>query len=287
MNIGLLIYPRFTQLDVTGPYEILARIPGAKMYLVWKYPDAVESDRGLQLHPTTLFSECPPLDILCVPGGPGQVDLMDDEETFDFLRQQAAGAQWVTSVCTGSLILGAAGLLRGFKATSHWASRDQLSLFGAEPVEARVVLDRNRMTSAGVTAGIDFALQLVGAAVDEHTAQAIQLALEYEPQPPAWSGTPQHAPADILQEARERMAVFMEKRLAASQRAAARLPVEEKTAAVAAGELAATAVAPELVPPPAAEAVTVDPLPAEAGPAVSAPAAPAPAAGSPPEPRLN
>ena len=227
MNIGLLLYPRLTQFGLTAPHEILSRVPSAKVHMVWKYTDPVTSDRGLELHPTATFTDCPPLDIICVPGGPGQVEMMDDTETLDFLRDQAANAKWVTSVCTGSLILGAAGLLKGYKATSHWASRDQLSLFGAEPVEARVVLDRNRMTSAGVTAALDFALQLVGAAVDERTAQAIQLALEYEPQPPAWSGTPQHAPADILAEARERMKVFMEKRLAASQKAAARLDLTE------------------------------------------------------------
>lgn len=234
MNIGFLLFPRLTQLDLTGPYEVLARMPSAKMHLIWKYTDPVESDRGLQLQPTATFLDCPPLDIICVPGGPGQVEIMDDTETLDFLRDKAADAKWVTSVCTGSLILGAAGLLKGYKATSHWASRDQLSLFGAEPVEARVVLDRNRLTGAGVTAGIDFALQLVGAAVDERTAQSIQLALEYEPQPPAWSGTPQHAPADILAEARERMSVFMAKRLAASERAAARLAEAEKPADTAA-----------------------------------------------------
>lgn len=227
MNIGFLIFPKVTQLDVTGPYEVLARAPEAKLHLVWKYPDPIFSDRGLQLTPTATFSDCPALDILCVPGGPGQVDLMDDTETLDFLRTQAANAKWVTSVCTGSLLLGAAGLLQGYKATCHWASRDQLGLFGAEAEDARVVLDRNRLTSAGVTAGIDFALQLVGAAWDERTAQAIQLALEYEPQPPAWSGTPHHAPAEVLAEAKERMAVFMEKRLEASKRAAARLTEAE------------------------------------------------------------
>ena len=223
MNIGLLIFPRLTQLDVTGPYEVFARAPSARMHLVWKYTDPVESDRGLQLHPTTTYTDCPPLDIICVPGGPGQVDLMDDSETLDFLREQAVNAKWITSVCTGSLILGAAGLLQGYQATCHWASRDQLSLFGAEPSDSRVVVDRNRVTGAGVTAGIDFALQLVAQAYDERTAQAIQLAIEYEPSPPFWSGTPQHAPAEIVEEARQKMAQFMTKRLEASKRAAARL----------------------------------------------------------------
>jgi cyclohexyl-isocyanide hydratase len=232
MNIGLLLYPRLTQLDLTGPYEVLARAPAAKVHVLWKYTDPVESDRGLQLTPTMTFTDCPPLDIICVPGGPGQVEMMDDIETLDFLRDQAADAKWVTSVCTGSLILGAAGLLRGYQATCHWASRDQLSLFGAEPVESRVVVDRNRITGAGVTAGIDFALQLVAKAFDDRTAQAIQLALEYEPSPPFWSGTPQHASAELVADARQRMAVFMAKRLAASERAAARLTAIAKPAEV-------------------------------------------------------
>lgn len=223
MNIGLLLFPRLTQLDVTGPYEVFARVPAAQVHLIGKYTDPVDSDRGLQLYPTTTYSDCPPLDIICVPGGPGQVDVMDDSETLDFLRDQAVNAKWITSVCTGSLILGAAGLLQGYQATCHWASRDQLSLFGAEPSDSRVVVDRNRVTGAGVTAGIDFALQLVAQAVDERTAQAIQLAIEYEPSPPFWSGTPQHAPAEVLEEARQKMAQFMAKRLEASKQAAARL----------------------------------------------------------------
>jgi cyclohexyl-isocyanide hydratase len=235
MQIGLLLFPRLTQLDLTAPYEVLSRMPSAKMHLVWKYLDPVESDRGLQLHPTTTYSDCPPLDILFVPGGPGQVDLMDDFETLGFLREQATKAKWITSVCTGSLILGAAGLLRGYQATCHWASRDQLSLFGAEASDSRVVVDRNRITGAGVTAGLDFALQLVAQVCDERTAQSIQLALEYEPTPPYWAGTPQHAPADVVTEAREKMAAFMARRLEASKRAAAHLtdpakPAEPKAA---------------------------------------------------------
>ncbi len=236
MNIGLLLYPRLTQLDLTGPYEVFSRVPSAKVHVVWKYLDPVESDRGLLLTPTTTFTDCPPLDILCVPGGPGQVDMMEDMETLDFLRDQAAHAKWITSVCTGSLILGAAGLLRGYQATCHWASRDQLSLFGAEPQDTRVVVDRNRITGAGVTAGIDFAFQLVASAFDERTAKAIQLALEYEPSPPFWSGTPQHAAAELLDEARQKMAVFMVKRLEASKRAAARLTDLAKPADAPAAE---------------------------------------------------
>lgn len=236
MNIGLLLFPRLTQLDLTGPYEVFARVPNAKLHLVWKTLDPVESDRGLKLQSTTTMADCPPLDLICVPGGPGQVDLMDDQETLDFLRKQATSARWITSVCTGSLILGAAGLLQGYQATCHWASRDQLSLFGADPSDSRVVVDRNRVTGAGVTAGIDFALQLVALACDERTALSIQLALEYEPTPPFWSGTPQHASAELVADARARMAVFMAKRLEASQRAAARLSEAAKPADATAAE---------------------------------------------------
>ena len=198
MNVGFLLFPKLTQLDLTGPYEVLARAPGAKLHLVWKYPDPVESDRGLQLTPTTTFTDCPPLDILCVPGGPGQVDLMDDQETLDFLRRQAEGAKWITSVCTGSLLLGAAGLLQGYRATSHWASRDQLSLFGAGPEDARVVLDRNRLTGAGVSAELDIPLQQKRAACDERNAQPIQPAQEHEPQSAAGRGTPHTPPPQRL-----------------------------------------------------------------------------------------
>ena len=230
MEIGLLLFPKVTQLDLTAPFEVFARIPGAKVHLIWKFLDPVDSDRGLRLQPTMTFTDCPPLDVLCVPGGPGQVDLMEDFEVLGFLREQAAKAKWITSVCTGSLLLGAAGLLKGYQATCHWASRDQLSLFGAEPQDSRVVVDRNRITGAGVTAGLDFALQVVAQSVDERTAQTIQLALEYEPSPPFWSGTPHHAPAEIVTESRERMAGFMERRLEASKRAAAELDTAPKTA---------------------------------------------------------
>ena len=161
MQIGLLLFPKLTQLDLAGPYEVFARVPGATVHVVWKTLDPVACDRGLQLVPTTTFAACPPLDVICVPGGPGQVDVMDDAETLAFLRRHAQDAQWITSVCTGSLLLGAAGLLDGYRAACHWASRDQLALLGALPVDARVVIDRNASSGGGVTAGIDFALALV------------------------------------------------------------------------------------------------------------------------------
>src|SRR5215813_7310127 len=133
LNIGILIYPNVTQLDATGPAQVLARVPGATLHMIWKTCDPVPTDAGFSIVPTTTFADCPPLDVLCVPGGGGQVELMGDPETLDFLRKQAAGARYVTSVCTGSLVLGAAGLLKGYKSACHWAWRDMLNAFGAIP----------------------------------------------------------------------------------------------------------------------------------------------------------
>ncbi|AEG71760.1 DJ-1/PfpI family protein [Ralstonia solanacearum] len=223
LSIGLLLFPNLTQLDLTGPYEVFARIPGARVRLVWKRRDPVVSERGMALVPDTTFDGCPPLDILCIPGGPGQIDLMDDSETLAFVRRMAAGCRFVTSVCTGSLVLGAAGLLRGYRATSHWASRDQLALLGAQPVEARVVFDRNRVTGGGVTSGIDFALAVVAHLYGEAAAQRIQLQLEYDPAPPFRGGSPASASPEIVAQARQDMAPMLARRLAATRAAAARL----------------------------------------------------------------
>jgi cyclohexyl-isocyanide hydratase len=168
-RIGLILFPQLTLLDLPGPAEVFGRMPRAEVHLLWKTLKPVRSDRGLSLLPTMTFADCPHLDVVCVPGGPGQIALMQDEETLEFLRRVAPGCRLVTSVCTGSLVLGAAGLLAGYRATCHWSSIDQLALLGAAPVEARVVRDRNRITGAGVTSGIDFALtvvaELAGAAV--------------------------------------------------------------------------------------------------------------------------
>lgn len=223
IQIGLLLFPQLTQLDLTAPYEVFARTPGAKVHLIWKTLDPVRSDSGLTLHPTATFESCPPLDVICVPGGQVQLGLLEDEVTLDFLRRQAATAKWVTAVCSGSLVLGAAGLLQGYRATSHWASRDQLSLFGAIPVEARVVTDRNRITGGGVTAGIDFALTLVAKLLDEKAARWIQLNIEYDPQPPFDSGSPLTARPALVDEMRQVMSGFLAARRAVSARAGARL----------------------------------------------------------------
>lgn len=223
MQIGLLLFPKLTQLDLTGPFEVFARMPGATVHLVWKTLDPVTCDRGLRLLPSMTFAGCPQLDVICVPGGPGQIDLMEDDESLDFLRRQAAGAQWVTSVCTGALVLGAAGLLKGYRATTHWASHDQLVLLGAVPVHERWVIDRNRVTGGGVTAGIDFALKLAAEIHGEATARAIQLGIEYAPAPPFDAGLPERAGEAVLARVRPAMAPMIEKRLAATKAAARRL----------------------------------------------------------------
>jgi len=151
ISIGFLLFPNLTQLDLTGPYEVFTRISQSQVHLIWKTLEPVVSDRGLAMLPSATFATCPKLDVICVPGGPGQIDLMEDEETLNFLRQKTKETALVTSVCTGSLVLGAAGLLQGYKATTHWGSLEQLALLGAEPVAERVVRDGNRITGAGVT----------------------------------------------------------------------------------------------------------------------------------------
>lgn len=226
LQIGLLLFPDVTQLDLTSPWEVFARTPGVECHLIWKDLQPVRSDRGLSILPTTSFADCPPLDVICVPGGPGQIALMLDDVTLKFLRQQADQAKWVTSVCTGSLVLGAAGLLKGYRATSHWSSIDQLALLGAEPVSQRVVRDRNRISGAGVTSGIDFALTLVAEIAGDAVAKAVQLQMEYDPEPPFTSGSPHTAPPQEVEQARAKMAEFLATRRAATERAALRLQAD-------------------------------------------------------------
>jgi cyclohexyl-isocyanide hydratase len=173
--------------------------------------------------PTISFADCPQLDVICVPGGVGTDDLINDEEVLQFLRAQAKGAKYITSVCTGSLVLGAAGLLRGYKATTHWAAMEYLSAYGALPTKTRVCIDRDRVSGGGVTAGIDFALTLVSIMIDRSTAEAIQLRLEYNPAPPFASGSPDTAPPEVLSRLNQRIAAGRERREAANQRAAAAL----------------------------------------------------------------
>jgi len=221
--IGILIYPNLTQLDATGPAQVLARVPGATVHMIWKTRDPIPTDAGFSIVPNTTFADCPRLDVICVPGGGGQVALMTDPETLDFLRQQAATARYVTSVCTGSLVLGAAGLLKGYRSACHWAWRELLSDFGAIPVAERVVRDRNRISGGGVTAGIDFGLTVAAELAGEEVAKSIQLVLEYDPQPPFDSGSPEKAGAERVKRLRERLAPMLESRRKANAEAAARL----------------------------------------------------------------
>jgi len=206
-QIGFLVFPNITQLDLTGPLEVLAQMPGAEIHLVWKTRDAVRAaGSGLLLTPTSTFADCPQLDVICVPGGSGMNALLTDDETLAFVRRQAAGARYVTSVCTGALVLGAAGLLKGRRAATHWMSMEFLAAFGATPVAERVVIDGNVITGGGVTAGIDFALRVVAEMASEAVAKAIQLGIKYDPQPPFDSGHPRSADPAIVAKPRARRA---------------------------------------------------------------------------------
>ncbi|RAI59477.1 DJ-1/PfpI family protein [Roseicella frigidaeris] len=225
LEIGFLLFPRLTQLDFTGPFEVLSRLPGARVRTLWKEAGPVRADTGLTILADTALADCPPLDLLCVPGGPGVAPLMEDAAVLAFLQRQAAGARWITSVCTGALVLGAAGLLRGKRATTHWASHDLLAALGAEPVRARVVRDGRLVTGGGVTAGIDFALALLAELAGPETAQAVQLQIEYAPDPPFTAGEPATAPPAVLEAARQRGAAMRAEREALVARVAARLAV--------------------------------------------------------------
>lgn len=219
----MVLFPGLTQLDLTGPYDVLARLPDTAVHLVAASLDSVESETGLRIVPTTTFSACPDLDVLLVPGGL-VAEAMEDEELLAFLRTQGAQAGYVTAVCTGSLILGAAGLLRGYQATTHWGAREVLARLGAEPVPARVVVDRNRVTGGGVTSGIDFALRLAAILKGEEVARRIQLFLEYDPEPPFDSGSPDRAHAETVAAFREFAAPSLATFEAAADRAAERFP---------------------------------------------------------------
>lgn len=205
-HIGILAFPGVQQLDLTGPYEVFASLPDTKVHLIWKDRAPITSATSLVLIPTMTFGECPKLDVICVPGGGGVNALLEDAETLAFVRARAQQARYVTSVCTGSLVLGAAGLLKGRKATTHWFAHDFLERFGAIPVHGRVVRDGNLITAGGVTAGIDFGLTVVAELVGQADAEAIQLGLEYAPAPPFAAGTPDEAPRAVLAAVKDRLA---------------------------------------------------------------------------------
>jgi cyclohexyl-isocyanide hydratase len=222
-QIGLLLFPGLTQLDLTGPHEVFARVPDADVHVVWKHLEPVHADSGLQLVPTVTFIDCPRLDVVCVPGGAGTDAMLSDAEVLDWLRRIAAGATFVVSVCAGSLVLGAAGLLRGRTAGCHWASRQLLMHFGATPSRDRVVVDGNLVTGAGVTAGIDVALEVVGSLRDRRTAEAIQLSMEYDPRPPFSAGTPDTADEQLVAATLQRMMPRLVEREIQVRRAGARV----------------------------------------------------------------
>lgn len=199
LSVAFLVFPNVTQLDLTGPAQVLSRLGNTEVNLVWKDKEPVPTDAGFPLLPTATFDEIERADILCVPGGLGTMDIMQDEAVLEWLRKIAGEASWVTSVCTGSLVLGAAGLLKGYKSACHWASIDQLAFFGATPVRERIVEDRNRFSGGGVTSGIDFALALAARIRNEDFARFIQLSIEYDPNPPFDSGSPDKARPEILE----------------------------------------------------------------------------------------
>ncbi|OLP58868.1 AraC family transcriptional regulator [Xaviernesmea oryzae] len=205
LRFGLLCFPNVQQLDLTAPYEVFASVPGAEVHLVWKDLEPIRSATGLWLTPNSCFADAPDFDVFCVPGGAGINALLTDEETLDFVRQKAATARFVTSVCTGALVLGKAGLLQGKRATTHWNAHDFLPHFGAIPVRERVVRDRQLMTAGGVTSGIDFGLAVVAELLGQEEAETIQLSLEYAPAPPFGAGLPEHATAAVLASAMARM----------------------------------------------------------------------------------
>jgi cyclohexyl-isocyanide hydratase len=218
--IGMVLFEGVTQLDLTGPYEVFARMPRTRVWLVASSLAPVRTEWGMRIIPDATFDTAPPLDLLCVPGGWGINAVLDDETLRGFLRSRAPHARYITSVCSGALLLGAAGLLRGYRATTHWLSLDLLSSFGAEPVAERVVRDRNRITGGGVTAGIDFALFVAGELFGDSIAQAIQLAIEYDPAPPYSSGSPQDAPAEVVRQVRLASADALARRRAIVERIA-------------------------------------------------------------------
>lgn len=205
-RFGFLVFPNIQQLDLTGPYEVFASARDSTVHLVWKDKTPVRSVTGISFTPDVDFDDSPQFDVLCIPGGAGVNALLEDEDVLSFIRGQAEKARFITSVCTGSLVLGAAGLLKGKRAATHWNAMDFLPHFGATPVYERVVKDGNLITAGGVTSGIDFGLSLLAELMGEEEAKIVQLSLEYAPAPPFSAGTPQEASSDILEKAKARIA---------------------------------------------------------------------------------
>jgi len=226
LQIGAIVYPEADQADLTGPFEVLANLPSSTFHLIWKDLTPVLDMKRLVLTPTATLEQAPSLDLLVVPGGRGQEALMDDETVLGFIRAHAERGKPVLSVCTGALVCGAAGLLRGRKATTHWASHHLLRYFGATPVNARVVVDGNLITAAGVTAGIDGALRAAALLRGDKVAQTIQLCLEYAPEPLFAAATPQTAPKEVVETARAIYRPIVESRLTTAKRFASRFGID-------------------------------------------------------------
>ncbi|WP_321844804.1 DJ-1/PfpI family protein [Paraburkholderia bannensis] len=212
LQIGFLLFPQVQPLDLCGPYDVFASMPDTNVRLVWKTREPLMSATGMLLTPDTAFDDCPQLDVLCVPGGSGVGPLLEDEATLAFVRRQAQGARYVSSVCTGALVLGAAGLLQGRRATTHWAFHELLEPFGAIAVKERVVRDGSLITGGGITAGIDFALTLAAELIGDEAAQALQLELEYAPAPPFDAGSPDSAPPAVVERVRQLNAAALARR---------------------------------------------------------------------------
>jgi cyclohexyl-isocyanide hydratase len=225
LNIGAVIFPGIDQCDFTGPFEVLSRLPDSTFHVIWKEKVPVRDMSGLILTPEMTFADAPRLDVLVVPGGPGQQRLMEDQAVLGFLRRQAAGARCVLSVCTGALTCGAAGLLQGVRATTHWAAFHLLRYFGAIPVDERVVVDGHTVSAAGVTSGIDGALWVAAMLRGDTVAQRIQLTIQYAPAPPFASGSPATAPAEVLAAERAAYRAITEERLRTARQVAARLGI--------------------------------------------------------------
>ena len=199
--IGLVFYPGMTSLDMVGPQQVFSTLPGVQIHRIWKTLDPVKADDGMTVLPDTTFENCPRLDVVCIGGGLGQYAVEDDPEVLEFFRRQGSTAKFITSVCGGSLFLAKAGLLEGYRAATHWAAREQLAKLGVEVGTERVVIDRNRMTGGGVTAGIDFGLTIASILCGEEIAKITQLLLEYDPAPPFDVGSPEKAGAELVDKA--------------------------------------------------------------------------------------
>ncbi|MEH2338812.1 DJ-1/PfpI family protein [Nostoc sp.] len=225
IQIGALVFPNMDQIDLTGPFAVLSRLPNSSFQLIWKSTMPVRDHKGLRLLPDASLANAKPIDLLIVPGGPGQEDLMEDKQVLSFLTAQAGRAKCVFSVCTGALLCGAAGLLKGLEATTHWQSVQFLKYFGAVPKEQRVVIDRTFVSAAGLTAGMDGALKVAALLRGEAIAQAIQLDIQYAPEPPFDSGTPDRAPTEIVAKLKQTSEKLTAQRLATARRVAAKLGV--------------------------------------------------------------